>query len=343
MVDELHLWLRGETSADERRTPLVPGDAAELVADGIAVTVEESGTRVFPIEDYAAAGCRTVEADSWPDAPPAAVVLGLKEPSAAADALTHRHVYFGHAYKGQAGAAAVLRRFAAGGGTLFDLEELADEHGRRVAAFGFWAGYVGAALAVLHHRGELERPLRATSRPELDARLRDGTGPDRALVVGALGRSGRGAVEALETAGVPTTGWDVEETRVLDRAALLAHDILVNTIVADQPGPAFVSRDDLDRADRRLTTVADVTCDVTSACNRLPVNDRITTWADPVRRVRSEPPVLDVVAVDNLPSLVPAEASVAFSADLTPHLPGLAGGDPVWDRAAARFRAALAS
>ena len=69
-----------------------------------------------------------------------------------------------------------------------------------MAAFGFWAGYVGAALAVLHHRGELERPLRATSRPELDALLRDGTGPDRALVVGALGRSGRGAVEALATA-----------------------------------------------------------------------------------------------------------------------------------------------
>lgn len=339
----LHLWLRAETNADERRTPLVPGDAAGLVADGVAVTVEESATRAFPLADYAAAGCRTVPADSWPDAPADTVVLGLKEPSAAADALVHRHVYFGHAYKGQAGADEVLGRYAAGGGTLLDLEELADGHGRRVVAFGFWAGYVGAALAVLHHRGELEHPLRATTRPELDARLRAGTGPDRALVVGALGRSGRGATEALATAGVPTTRWDVEETRELDLQALLAHDILVNTIVADQPGPAFVGPAELARTDRRLATVADVTCDVTSAANRLPVNDRITTWADPVRRLHAGPAVLDIVAVDNLPSLLPREASVDFSAGLTPHLRDLATGSPVWDRAAARFRAALSA
>jgi saccharopine dehydrogenase (NAD+, L-lysine forming) len=342
MADELHIWLRREESADERRVPLVPADAAMLVDGGIAVTVEEAGPRVFPIGDYAAAGCRTVPGDTWHDAPPDAVVLGLKEPSPAARALTHRHVFFGHAYKGQAGGAALLRRFAAGGGTLLDLEALVDDRGRRVAAFGFWAGYVGAALAVLHHRGELERPLRSTSRPELDARLRRTSGPARALVVGALGRSGRGARDALRTAGVPDTAWDVEETRVLDRDALLAHDILVNAIVADQPGPAFVSRDDLDRTDRRLRTVSDVTCDVTSANNRLPVNDEITTWAEPVRRLRPEPPVLDVLAIDNLPSLVPRESSVAFSADLTPHLRGLAGRDPVWERCRARFAAAVA-
>ena len=37
-----------------------------------------------------------------------------------------------------------------GGGALLDLEYLTDDHGRRLAAFGYWAGYVGAALAVLH-------------------------------------------------------------------------------------------------------------------------------------------------------------------------------------------------
>jgi saccharopine dehydrogenase (NAD+, L-lysine forming) len=48
--------------------------------------------------------------------------------------------------------------------------------------------------------------------------------------------------------------------------------------------------------------------------------------------------VLDVLAIDNLPSLLPRESSVAFSADLVPYLRALyrravAGdGDPVWDR-----------
>jgi saccharopine dehydrogenase (NAD+, L-lysine forming) len=340
MTDELHLWLRREVNADEQRVPLVPADAAALVADGVTVTVEEAGQRAVPLAEYAAAGCRTVPADTFAAAPADTVVLGLKAPPPGGP-LTHRHIFFGHAYKGQEGGTELLRRFVAGGGTLLDPEALVDDSGRRVVSFGAWAGYVGAALSVLHHRGELDRPLRATSRPELDARLRAGTGPARALVIGAGGRSGHGARDALRTAGVPTTAWDVEETRTIDRDALLGHDILVNTIVADQPGPAFVTRDDLDRTDRRLTTVGDVTCDVTSAANRLPVNDRITTWAEPVRRLRADPPVLDMIAIDNLPSVLPRESSTSFSADLLPHLRTLAGGDPVWDRCRDRFDRAV--
>jgi saccharopine dehydrogenase (NAD+, L-lysine forming) len=342
MADSLHLWLRREASAVEERAPIVPGDAAALVAGGVAVTVEEAPQRAFPAQAYAAAGCRLVPAGSWPDAPPDAVVVGLKEPEAApAWPLRHRHVFFGHAYKGQAGGPEVLRRFVAGGGTLLDLEAMVGEDGRRVVAFGYWAGYAGAALAVLQHRGALDRPLRSTSRDELDARLRATAGPGQALVIGARGRSGRGATDALGTAGMPVTRWDVESTRTLDHAGLLAHDILVNTIVANRPGPPFLTAADLDRADRVLRTVADVTCDVTSDANRLPVNDKITTWAEPVRRL-SERPVLDIIAIDNLPSLLPRESSSAFSADLTPYLRELPD-DPVWARCRARFEEAVAT
>ena len=34
---------------------------------------------------------------------------------------------------------------------------------------------------------------------------------------------------------------------------------------------------------------------------------------------------MEVIAIDNLPSLLPREASEGFSADLAPHLLGLAG------------------
>jgi len=101
-------------------------------------------------------------------------------------------------------------------------------------------------------------------------------------------------------------------------------------------------RPDLDRADRTLRTVSDVTNDVTSDANRLPVNDKITTWAEPVRRLRAAPPVLDVLAIDNLPSLLPRESSAAFSADLAPYLRALPD-DPVWVRCRARFEEAVAA
>ncbi|WP_037908651.1 saccharopine dehydrogenase [Actinacidiphila yeochonensis] len=335
------VWLRREASPTEERTPLTPADAARLIAGGLPVAVERSEQRAFDTDAYAAAGCRVVAADSWSEAPDHYAVLGLKEPVARPADLTHQHIFFGHAYKGQAGGPALLNRFAAGGGRLLDLECLTDESGRRLAAFGYWAGYVGAALAVLHRRGRLSAPLRSMAKDELDAALSEQPGGASALVIGALGRSGRGARAALETAGLSPSLWDVEETRDLDKAALLGHDILVNTVFASEPGPAFLDASDLDRPDRVLSVVSDVTCDITSDCNRLPVNDKPTDWAEPVRVLRPPAPGLDVIAIENLPSLLPRESSTAFSADLLPHLATLPSWSPVWDRCAAHFRQAL--
>lgn len=126
-MTELHLWLRHEARTTERRTPVVPDDARRLVENGVALTVEDSPQRVFPIEEYEAAGCRVAPAGSWVSAPRDAVVLGLKELPGEPAELAHRHIFFGHAYKGQPGAAGLLRRFAAGGGALFDLEYLVDD------------------------------------------------------------------------------------------------------------------------------------------------------------------------------------------------------------------------
>ena len=52
----------------------------------------------------------------------------------------------------------------------------------------------------------------------------------------------------------------------------------------------------------------------------LPVNTAVTSWAEPSRRLTGTGGPLDVIAIDNLPSLLPREASEAFSADLTTQL-----------------------
>ncbi|MER6122485.1 saccharopine dehydrogenase [Streptomyces sp. NPDC001795] len=338
-MTELHLWLRHESRTTERRTPIVPADARRLVESGVTVTVEDSPQRVFPAEEYEAVGCRIAGPGSWVTASPDAVIVGLKElPDEPID-LIHRHIFFGHAYKGQPGAETLLRRFLAGGGTLLDLEYLVDDTGRRLAAFGYWAGYLGAALALLHHRGRLTAPLRPTSKEELDEQLRAAAGEARALVIGALGRSGRGARVALGVAGVDPTCWDLAETRELDRPALLAHELMVNTVLTTRPVPPFLTDKDLDDPGRRLRTVCDVTVDVGSPLNLLPFYDTPTDWDHPVRRLREEP-VLDLIAIDNLPSLLPLEASCDFSAALTPLLPDFEVGGP-WGRCRERFDEAV--
>ncbi|MFC4785954.1 saccharopine dehydrogenase [Nocardioides sp. MAHUQ-72] len=351
-MQPVHVWIRSESRSTERRAPVVPADVPMLLDAGFEVTVEESPQRIFAIEEYAAAGASVVAEGTWPDAPHDAYVVGVKELPDEPAALRHRHIYFAHAFKGQEDARRTLERFRRGRGRLLDIEYLVDQDGRRVVAFGYWAGYVGAALGVLHLAGRLTAPLTPMAKHELDAELEAAghAGVDQllALVTGAQGRSGRGAQGALIAAGVPTTRWDRQETRDLHKQALLGHDLLVNCVVTHTPTTPFVEQADLDH-ERRLRVLADVTCDVTGPTNMLPVNTEVTTWQEPVRRLHDGTPEtggvpLEVIAIDNLPSLLPREASEGFSADLSPHLLGLAGeGGPSapWRAAGRAFERAI--
>lgn len=100
------------------------------------------------MDDYAKAGCQIADRASWPGATRNAFILGLKELPQTKEALVHHHIMFDHAFKGQHAGKALLNRFKAGGGLLLHLAYLVDTKNRRVAAFGYWAGYAGAAVAL---------------------------------------------------------------------------------------------------------------------------------------------------------------------------------------------------
>ena len=400
MSDERRLfWLRAEYKRDEARTPLVPAAAASLVEAGHEVVVESSTQRAIRIEDYVAAGCGTAEAGAWREAPARALVLGLKELDASLGPFRHRHVHFAHAFKHQSGWRETVDAFAAGGGVLFDLEYLVDEEGRRVAAFGYWAGFVGAALGLLalaRQRAGEASPLGAlepwpdaaaltstvsealaASAPPADEQNRDaehpgdesaadrgivgegvavgnvaatdagvvGTSP-RVLIIGARGRSGRGARALCEACGVDATLWDIDETAAggpFD--AVREHELLLNCVFVGDPIPPFTTRGHLERDGRRLGVIVDVSCDPFGKANPLPLYEAPTTMAEPtvrlVQPVDEEPP-LDLVAIDHLPSLLPLESSEDFSAQLLPALLDFEDEPAgVWARAAAAFEKAL--
>ncbi|WP_397541740.1 saccharopine dehydrogenase [Roseovarius salis] len=343
-----HLWVRAEQRPNEERTGLTPEGAGALVTRGVRVTVEESATRILPAGDYAAAGCDIAPAGSWPDAPRDAIILGLKELPDDGTPLPHRHIMFGHAYKGQHTGRRLLERFKAGGGTLYDLEYLTDGDGRRVAAFGYWAGYAGAAVSLkawaAQRQGGICPPV--ATWPDKEALLSelrrdlDAAGDARptAIVIGALGRVGTGAADLCEAMGIAPTRWDIDETRHGGPfPEILAHDIFFNCILARPGTPVFVPSPAL-TAERRLTVVGDIACDPDSDYNPVPVYDHATSWAAPVTRVHDDPP-LDIMAIDNLPSLLPRESSEDFAAQLLPSLMRLDKLDSgVWARAEATFR-----
>lgn len=343
-----HLWVRAEQRPNEDRVGLTPEGAKALVDAGLRVTVEESSVRCIGIEGYAQAGCEIAPENSWPEAPLDAIIFGLKELPEDGTPLRHKHIMFGHAFKGQFSGKLLLERFKAGGGTLYDLEYLVGEDGRRVAAFGYWAGFAGAAVTLkswaAQQRGEICPPVDAyPGKDALLAELKDeldatGTARPDAIVIGALGRVGTGASDLMEAVGVAVTKWDMAETAHGGPfPEILDHNLFINCILAGPQTPVFVPTS-AKEAERKLTAIGDVACDPDSDYNPVPVYNKATSWAAPALRV-ADNPVLDVMAIDNLPSMLPVESSIDYADQLLPSL--LTLGDlqsGVWGRAEATFR-----
>ncbi|MCP3971541.1 MAG: saccharopine dehydrogenase [Rhodobacteraceae bacterium] len=342
-----HLWVRAEQRPHEERVGLTPEGAAALLAKGIRVTVEQSSVRAIPLDGYREAGCEIAPENSWPEAPADAIVFGLKELPEDGTPLAHRHIMFGHAYKGQPAGQELLRRFGAGGGALYDLEYLVDETGRRVAAFGYWAGFAGAAMAlkcwVAQRQGGIAGPVSVypnqdALKADLTAGL-DATGASRpgAIVIGALGRVGTGASDLCQAMGVAVTKWDMAETAHGGPfPQVLQHDIFLNCILA-QPGCPVLVPASARTDPRQLTVIGDIACDPTSEFSAVKVYTQVTTWDQPALRVHDDPP-LDVTAIDNLPSLLPVESSRDYGAQLLPSLLTLGELQTgVWGRARLEF------
>lgn len=346
-----HIWLRAETKPREQRTALTPQHAQQLVAAGFQVTVERAPQCPIPEQEYEAAGCSIVPPHSWQTtAPSDAFILGLKELAPDNSPLRHRHIHFAHLYKEQLGWQQELNRFVRGGGSLYDLEFLVDAQGRRIAAFGHWAGYTGAALAVLGWVGQQcgDEPVLAAvrARPSKDALVDDlrkalqrVPQSPQVMIIGALGRSGQGAVNLCESVGIEPLQWDLAETQAGGPfPEVLQHDILLNCVFVQQPLPPFITTELL-QSPRRLSLICDVSCDPYGAYNPLPIYDKCTSFDEPLLRVIDGPTPLDLIAIDHLPSLLPIESSEDFCAQLMPHLLQLDRPDQgVWQRALKVFK-----
>lgn len=215
------------------------------------------------------------------------------------------------------------------------------------------------------NEGEL---LQVTRRAVETIRKHRSDGKVKSLVIGALGRCGRGAVDCLEKSGCQPdeiVRWDIQETSAKSGPyqEILDVDLFVNCIYLSKKIPSFIDKAFLERAgaERRLGMIVDVSCDTTNPNNPLPVYSINTTFDKPTVPVElaSGVPKLEVISIDHLPTLLPREASEQFSHDLLPSLlqlpnvTGAAGPEAlqhaneegkgaVWTRAEALFKKHLA-
>lgn len=342
----------------DSRAPLTPKQCAYLMQHfGVDIVVEPSPIRCYPDAEYAALGVPLSHDLSDCDA-----LMGIKEVPID-QLIPHKtYMFFSHTIKEQPYNRKLLQAVLAKGIRLLDYEVMTDEQGRRLIAFGKFAGMVGAHNALWtwgQRTGAFALPRMKDCFDYEAAKecYHAIAWPAVKIVLTGTGRVGTGAAEVLHDMGILQVSPQEFLQNNFDEAVFTqltpqdyaaradgqafhtrdfyAHpeayqsifapytrtaDIMINGIFWDKRAPAFFTADDMRQPDFRIRVIADITCDI-APVSSIPSTLRASTIADPVYgydlRTGEEiapfqPHGVDVMAIDNLPSEMPRDASSAF-------------------------------
>lgn len=301
------IFLRNEINADEYRCPLIPSDVKTLVENGFIVYIERSENRVYSDEEYEKAGSKLTDLSWFHDIFRHSLIIGLKCFSDLEfDYLNgHTHVFFAHSFQNQRGSERILEAFHRSKSVLYDYEYMLDP--TRVIAFGKYAGIVGGGLALLKTFGKISG-LEPWSSKESFYKDVEKVLPDimslKICVIGPNGRSGKGVCEVLDHFDIEYVKKDSKS----DKSDLKTYDIVFNCILLAE-GFNEIWIDSIDDIDHPFLLV-DLSCDVTKPNHPFPFYKETTSWEKPVLKMSDN---VDVIAIYNLPSLLPKESSDEFS------------------------------
>ena len=187
----------------DQRVPLTPKQCAYIQANyPVDIVVQSSPHRCFSDDQYRELGLKVVDEVS-----DCQVLAGIKEVPIEELVPHRKYLFFSHTIKKQLYNRPLLRAFLEKDIWMVDYEALVDQHGKRVIAFGHFAGIVGAhnALWTYGQRSGTYTIKRLSEYESYAAALN----AYRALSMPAIkialtggGRVGRGAAQLLIDAGV---------------------------------------------------------------------------------------------------------------------------------------------
>ncbi|EPS62960.1 hypothetical protein M569_11828, partial [Genlisea aurea] len=129
------------TNKWERRAPLTPAHCARLLCGktGVArIIVQPSTKRIYHDALYEDVGCEISQ-----DLSQCGFILGIKQPKLQMILPVRGYAFFSHTHKAQKENMPLLDKVIAERATLFDYELITGEHGKRLLAFGKFAGRAG--------------------------------------------------------------------------------------------------------------------------------------------------------------------------------------------------------
>lgn len=311
---QIILYIRREKNKDEHRTPIVPQDITILLQNGFIVFVQSSDHRIYSDFEYLSKGAIITSAEWYDLMFQSAYIIGLKVVDNLEKLANHKHVYFSHSYKNQTGSRELLNAFSKTQSLIYDFEFFLNKENKRLISFGFYAGIAGCYLGLLQY---LQKSIYQNNIANLSQMNFERTCIENHLyksihmfanlkiaIVGFRGNCGTGVISVLDNLGVnySTLG------RTFEKKTLKQYDIVYNCINLDSDSKeVWVSHE---TQFENPIIITDISCDATKDNNPIAIYKDETTWENPVYSYNE---FVDIIAVSNLPSLLPKESSTYFS------------------------------
>jgi saccharopine dehydrogenase (NAD+, L-lysine-forming) len=297
-----NIFIRKEIYPNEYRTPIVPKDILLLVKNNYNVFVESSTFRCYSDEEYHKNGAIIVY-DDWINYK-YCLIIGIKELDKLEFLNNHTHIYFSHSYKNQTNSKYILQKFKESNSILYDLEYFIINN-KRILAFGFYAGIVGSALGLIQYFSKLEKLSYWKSLDDLINYTFTKCGELYNIKIAIIGngRCSKGVQYLLNLQKILFTLFEKKNTK----NNLEQYDIVLNCInLNENIGTWF----DNTTIFYKKIVIVDISCDYNSKFNPIKIYNEKTSWENPVIYYNE---FVSIIAIDNLPSLIPLESSNEFS------------------------------
>ena len=186
------------------RVALTPQQVARLKENfpHVEIVVQPGDTRCYTDDEYRDAGITVNENIS-----DCSILIGLKETDVATVLNNKTYMLFSHTAKKQPYNRGLLQKMAKSGNTLIDYEYLTDTDNVRLAAFGYWAGVVGAYNGLLAYGKrfgyyDVKPAYNCFDIAEVKQELKKVKLPALKILITGGGRVAGGAKEILKQAGI---------------------------------------------------------------------------------------------------------------------------------------------
>jgi len=307
------IYIRKEIINNEYRTPLIPNHITILINNGFIVYIQYCLNRIYHNNDYVEQGGIITKEEWFSPRFKNAIIIGIKELNNLDKLDNHCHLYFSHSFKNQINSEYILNKFINSNSRLYDFEYILDNN-KRYIAFGYYSGIVGCILGLKQYYNKINflddlKDLKCWSSYQkmIDFVKYNLIKEIKIAVVGPNGRCGSGVRFILDSFNLEY----ITVEKDYDISKLKDFDIVYNCILLDE-NYNKVWFDKTTKFQKKMVIV-DISCDYSRPNNPIKLYNNSTSWKEPIFKYNN---YVDIIAIDNLPSLLPKESSDYFSKKL---------------------------